>query len=246
MLASVITTLRWQDAADIAISSYILFRLYVLFRGTNVFRVIAGLVFLWIFQRLSLSLGFIVTSWALRGIIAAAALIIVIVFRNEIRSVLQAKNLQSILWGFSLKNGHSPSETVAEALFELGRNRIGALMVFKSREDLTDVIHPGIPWDGLISKEMILTIFGHENPVHDGAAIVEGERITQVGAILPLSQRRDFPSYYGTRHRGRIRFGRSHRCPGGGGFRGKGRHHVGQRGRDGRNHLPRHAGPKNQ
>lgn len=201
MLSSLLTSLRWQDAADIAVSSFILFRLYILFRGTNVFRVIAGLVLLWVFQRISLALGFIVTSWALRGIIAAAALIIIIVFRNEIRSVLQTKNLKSMVWGFPLKNGRTPSEAIADALFDLARQRIGALLVFKNKEDLADVVQPGIRWDGLVSKEMILTIFGHENPVHDGAAVIDGDRITQVGAILPLSQRKDLPADFGTRHR---------------------------------------------
>ncbi len=63
------------------------------------------------------------------------------------------------------------------------------------------MIQSGITWNGEISKEMILSIFFPDNPVHDGAAIVEGDRITRVGSILPLSRREDLPSYLGTRHR---------------------------------------------
>ena len=65
-----LNSLRWQDIVDITLNSYILFRLYVLFRGTNVFRVLAGITLLWIFQRIAASIGLIVTSLAFQGIIA--------------------------------------------------------------------------------------------------------------------------------------------------------------------------------
>lgn len=87
--------LRWQDIADILLNSYILFRLYVLFRGTNVIRMIMAIAMLWMIERLAVNMGLIVTSWAMQGIIAVAALIIIIVFRNEIAGVLQTRNLKS-------------------------------------------------------------------------------------------------------------------------------------------------------
>ncbi|MES0446929.1 MAG: diadenylate cyclase [Desulfobacterales bacterium] len=200
-LFSFIFSIRWQDFLDIAISSYILFRLYVLFRGTNVFRVIAGIALLWFFQRISVTLGLIVTSWAMQGIIALAAIIIIIVFRNEIRSVLQAKNLRAILWGFPGGETKTPIEIIVESVYDLSRKGIGALLVFPAKENLEDVLQSGIPLNGLVSKEMITSIFWHGNPVHDGAAVISGDRIVEVGAILPLSHRDDLPSHYGTRHR---------------------------------------------
>ncbi|MEE8480506.1 MAG: diadenylate cyclase [Desulfobacterales bacterium] len=200
-LSSFIFSIRWQDFLDIAISSYILFRLYVLFRGTNVFRVIAGIALLWFFQRISVTLGLIVTSWAMQGIIALAAIIIIIVFRNEIRSILQAKNLRAILWGFPGGETKTPIEIIVESVYDLSRKGIGALLVFPAKENLEDVLQSGIPLNGLVSKEMITSIFWHDNPVHDGAAVISGDRIVEVGAILPLSHRDDLPSHYGTRHR---------------------------------------------
>jgi len=200
-LSSFILSIRLQDFLDIAISSYILFRLYVLFRGTNVFRVIAGIALLWFFQRISVTLGLIVTSWAMQGIIALAAIIIIIVFRNEIRSVLQAKNLRAILWGFPGVETKTPIEIIVESVYDLSRKGIGALLVFPAKENLEDVLQSGILLNGLVSKEMITSIFWHDNPVHDGAAVISGDRIVEVGAILPLSHRDDLPSSYGTRHR---------------------------------------------
>ena len=194
-------TVRWQDLLDIALNSYMLFRLYVLFRGTSAFRVLVGLAIFWISNKLALSLGLVVTSWVLQGITLVAAVIIVVVFRNEIRSVLQAKNYKSILWGFPRSVEEPPTETVAEAVFDLAHNRTGALLILPGKEDLSEAVHSGIPWKGLLSKEMITTVFWRDNPVHDGAAVVRGQQIDEVGVILPLSHRDDLPSFYGTRHR---------------------------------------------
>ena len=196
-----ISTLRWQDILDILLNSYLLFRFYVLFRGTYVFRVLVGLIMLWFFQQLAESLGLIISSWVIQGIIAVAAFIIIVIFRNEIRSVLQARNLKSILWGFSFKIPTAPIDIISTAVFELAQRKIGALLVFPGKEDLTDLLQAGVPWNGRISREMLISIFWPDNPVHDGAAVITGDQVTQVGAILPLTQQSDIPSRYGTRHR---------------------------------------------
>lgn len=194
-------SIRWQDLVDILLNSYILFRLYVLFRGTNVIRVLVGIALLWIFQRMAVALGLVVSSWAMQGIIAGAALIIIIVFRNEIRNVLQAKNIRALLWDFPQKAVRAPIDSIVEGVYELARTRTGALIVIPGKEDLDEAIQGGVRWDSLISKEMLVSIFYNGNPVHDGAAILQNDRVKQVGAILPLSLRDDLPQFYGTRHR---------------------------------------------
>ncbi len=196
-----LSSLRWQDVVDIALNSYILFRLYAVFRGTIVFRVLVGIAFVWFFQRIAVSLGLILASWVLQGITAAAAFIIIVIFRNEIRAVLQAKTLRTILWGVPHQPAKTPVQTIAEALYELAQRHVGALIVFPGKDHLEEVAQSGKPWHGLVSKEMIMSIFWHDNPVHDGAAIIQGDRVTHVGVILPLSHRDDLPSHYATRHR---------------------------------------------
>jgi len=195
------SSLRWQDILDICINSYILFRLYALFRGTATFRVLVGLGFLWFFQRLSLSIGLIVTSWAIQGITAAGAIIIIVIFRNEIRTVFQTKNMRAILWGLPQKIHKASIEVLSDVIFDLAETRVGALLVYPGKDDLDEHIRNGIPWHGQVSKEMIKSIFWNGNPVHDGAAIVEGDRVSKVACILPLSLRDDLPAAFGTRHR---------------------------------------------
>ena len=192
---------RWQDVVDIVLNSYILFRFYVLFRGTYVFRVLIALTLLWFFQQIAGYMGLIVTSWVVQGIVAVAALIIVVVFRNEIRTVLQAKNIRTILWGFAPKARLAPVDIIADSAFELARRRHGAIIVIPGEEDIHELAQGGLDWNGDISREMLLSVFFPDNPVHDGAAIVEGDRVSRVGAILPLSRRDDLPSHFGTRHR---------------------------------------------
>ncbi len=196
-----ILSLRWQDIIDISLVSYILFRFYVLFRGTNAFRVLIGMTILWFFQQIAVSMGLIVTSWVVQGVVTLGAFIIIVIFRNEIRTVLLARNLKSIIWGISSKTVTSTIEIIVQSVLDMARRNCGALIVLPGREDLEDVIQKGIPWEGEISKEMILSIFWPDNPVHDGATIIQGDQITQVSAILPLSRRDDLPSFYGTRHR---------------------------------------------
>jgi diadenylate cyclase len=197
-------SIRWQDVVDITLNSYILFRCYVIFRITNAFRILIGLALLWIFQRLAVSIGLIVTSWVIQGITAVAALIIIVVFRNEIRSVFQVKNIKTLFWGLPQQSFHTPVQIIADSVMDLARKRIGALIVFPGKEDINEKIQNGILWDGAISKEMITSIFWEDNPVHDGAIIIEGDRIHEVGVILPLSHRQELPSYYGTRHRAAV------------------------------------------
>ena len=204
MLHKILTfiwSIRWQDFIDIAFNSYILFRLYALFRGTDAFRVLIGIAFLWIMQRLAVSLGLILTSWMMEGIIAVAALIVIVVFRNEIRSVFRARNIWAILWGLPRKPMKTPVEIIAESVFELAKRRIGALIVLPGKEDVEEFVQQGVPWDGRVSREMIESIFWPNNPVHDGAAIIKEDRVMEVGVILPLSNRKDLPGFFGTRHR---------------------------------------------
>ncbi|MGD8701744.1 MAG: diadenylate cyclase [Desulfosarcina sp.] len=196
--------LRWQDIVDILLNSYILFRLYVLFRGTNVIRMIVAIAMLWMMERMAVNMGLIVTSWAIQGIIAAAALIVIIVFRNEIADVLQTRNFKSFFWGIPQRQIRTPVDIIVECVYELAHRKLGALIVLPLKKGLETVVQSGVPWQGRLSREMLLSIFWHGTPVHDGAAIIQGDRIVEVAAILPLSKRSDLPSYFGTRHRAAV------------------------------------------
>ena len=201
---SFINNLRWQDFIDILINSYILFRIYVLFQGTTTFRAMMGIAGLLFFQQVATHLGLVVTSWLIQGIMAVAAIIIIVIFQHEIRSVFQTANWRTVLWGVPRINTVLPAEIIVKTVFELAEKQIGALIVFPGKDNLYSVLQRGIPWHGRISREMLRTIFWHNNPVHDGAIIIEGNRVKEVACILPLSERKDLPSHFGTRHRAAV------------------------------------------
>lgn len=193
--------LRWQDVLDISLNSYMLFRFYVLFRGTNIIRVLLAVCVLWIVSRAAIPLGLVITSWAMQGVITVAAFIIIIIFRNEISSVLQTKNFKSFFWGIPRHQFNTPLNIIVESVYELAQKKMGALIVLPLKKSMENVVQGGITLNGKLSKEMLVSIFWPNNPVHDGAVIIEGDEITRAGVILPLSQRKDFPFLFGTRHR---------------------------------------------
>jgi diadenylate cyclase len=90
---------------------------------------------------------------------------------------------------------------VSEAAWSLARVRCGALIVIARKDSLSELVTTGVVLDGQVSTEILESIFRKDSPVHDGATIIEGDLITRVSSVLPLTQRAQVPSEYGTRHR---------------------------------------------
>jgi len=90
---------------------------------------------------------------------------------------------------------------VGAAAWSLARDHCGALIVLARRDAIAELVTPGVRLDGRVSVELLDAIFQKGSAVHDGAAIIEGDVVTSVGAILPLTQRPGVPAQYGTRHR---------------------------------------------
>lgn len=200
-LYSFFSGLRWQDALDILLNSYILFRLYVLFRGTNVIRAFLAICALWVAGQAAVSLGLIITNWAMQGVITVAALVVIVVFRNEISSVLQTRDLKSFFWGIPRYQLNTPLNTIIESVYEMAEKKIGALIVLPLKQGVGGVVQGGVPIMGSLSREMLVSVFWPSNPLHDGAAVIQGDKLIRAGGILPLSKRGDLPGFFGTRHR---------------------------------------------
>ncbi len=99
----ILSTITIKDLLDILINSYILFRIYVLFYGTAIFRALIGLVLLLICQRISSYAGLVMTSYIIQGIITVALFVIIIGFRHELRGILQTKNIGDIFWRIRIR-----------------------------------------------------------------------------------------------------------------------------------------------
>ncbi len=198
---TLLDTLRFQDVVDVLLNSYILFRLYILLRGTRLFGFAVFIAVLLVFQRAVSYYGMIITDRVLQYFTALIAIGVLIVFRYEIRRIFQFKSAKDIFWRVSTKPVQTPIEIIAASAFRMARRKIGALIVFKGHQPVDGLIQSSVAWQGQVSREMIESIFWPDNPVHDGAAVIEGDRIVDVAGILPLSDRKDLPSHFGTRHR---------------------------------------------
>jgi uncharacterized protein (TIGR00159 family) len=141
----------------------------------------------------------LITAWILQGGALISVALLVIVFQPEVRRALSRLDRQF------LSRPRGPvsvlDNTLAAAAFQLARQGLGALFVVTGDEPIGELLEGGTILGADISSQLITALFQKSSPLHDGAVVVENGRITQAGAVLPLTQRRDVPSQYGTRHR---------------------------------------------
>ena len=204
MLIDILFPFKWQDVADILVISFIIYRLFLLFRGTVAFQIMVGLLVLWLFQSIAQVTGLVLTSWFFQGVGAVAVLVIVVVFRNEIREVLIQTNPVRFFLGRLHETRTINVTLMVQAAFQLAKIRKGALIVFENRDNLGGYLREGFSLDGKFTPQIIENIFDKHSPVHDGAIIIRGNRITRVGTFLPLTQKEGLPQHFGTRHRAAI------------------------------------------
>jgi uncharacterized protein (TIGR00159 family) len=194
-------SLRWQDAVDVAILTLVLFRIYLWLRGTVALQVALGMLTLVLASYAANALGFVLTAYVLQAVGAVAVLVAVVIFREEIRRALTRASPLRLL----LRRGPTPVEerrdftVLAETLFTLARQRLGALVVVPRKDPLGEHISGGVPLGAALSGPLVESIFQKASPLHDGAVVLDGDRVASAGAFLPLA-RGELPQRYGTRH----------------------------------------------
>jgi len=204
MILDLFPLLKWQDVLDILVISILIHRLFLLFRGTAVLQIMVGLLFLWVLHGIAQAAGLVLTSWFLEGFGAIAVLVLVVVFRNEIREVLIQTNPVRLFLGRPYEPLVINPAAIVQTALQLAKTKTGALLVFQNRDRLTEFLREGIPLGGRFSPQIAESIFAKDSPVHDGAAIIRGNRIDRVGTFLPLTQREGLPQAFGSRHRAAI------------------------------------------
>jgi diadenylate cyclase len=197
-----VTAVRWQDAVDIALITFLLAKTYSWLRGTVALQIAFGMLAILAGAFVARELGLMLTSYLLQGFGAVATLIAVVVFRDEIRRALSLANPL----GWLRRRRHAADAPrgygeLAAACFALARRRIGAIIVLPGSESIRDHISGGTEIDAAISSPIIESLFLPSGPVHDGALVIEGKRIRLAGAVLPLSHGAELPERCGTRHR---------------------------------------------
>ena len=200
----------WRDLIDILFLTLVIYQLYVWFKETRALRVIIGLVALGGIYSVAKAWDLFLTTWVFQILWQVLIILLLILFQSEIRQVLEKVSPLRYLRSRRHVGQKSLVSDLSRIAFELAAERTGALIVLTRDDNPTEFIHGGQPIMALPDQALIKSIFNRNAPAHDGAVIITRDRITQMGCILPLSEKDDLPEHYGTRHRAAL--GLSENC----------------------------------
>ena len=201
---------RWQGAVDFIVLSAAIYLVLHWSREARALRVALGILLLEAGALAARQLNLVITVWVLHTAAIVAAVLLIVVFQPELRHALNRLEV-----GLRRANRRAfPAqavEAIAAAVFSLADARRGALLVLSRKDSVDELVTGGIPLGGQVSVEIIEAIFRKVSPVHDGAAVIEHDRITRVGCLLPLADEgHALPGDFGTRHRAAV--GLAERC----------------------------------
>lgn len=203
-IISSLPKLSWTAAIDIAVVAIIVYNFIIIIRGRRAANILMGVGTLAGVYIASIYLGLELLRTLLATLAPVTALALIVMFQSEIRRLLARIGRRRII-GFGSRI--SRRETIDEILLavqQLASTRTGALVVMERDIGLRTFVESGVPMDSLLSRDLLLAIFQHGGSMHDGAVIVQGERVAAAACFLPLTMNPNLARYLGTRHRAAI------------------------------------------
>jgi uncharacterized protein (TIGR00159 family) len=205
IIREVLYSITTTNVVDMLIIAGLIYFVLAWFKGTRSFQILATLIGMGLLYYAASVFGLILTSVLFQYLWAAIIIVLAVVFQPELREMLERASPMRYL-------GHRRSavmepdviEETVDAVAELARLRIGALIVFQRVDRLSDLLLTGKRLDSLISSEALVMIFQKTSPLHDGAALVLDDRIKAASCILPLSTDETLGTRFGTRHRAAV------------------------------------------
>lgn len=198
------------DFIDIILVAAIMFWIYRATRGTNAPYIISGIIMIYLMWVVVRTLNMELLSNILGQFVSVGVIALIIVFQPEIRRFLQMIGMRQKLFNFIARIFNRNDNTsvtiiapIVQACREMSAHKTGALIVIGRQSDLRLITEGGIAIDAKISTPLLENIFFKNAPLHDGAVVIEGDRIVAAKCILPVTQS-DVPKSYGTRHRAAI------------------------------------------
>src|SRR5438552_1577801 len=194
--------IAWTDALDIAIVAILVYELLLLIRGTRAAQMALSAGFILLLYFLSQWLELETVNWVIRNLAAYVVFAIIVLFQADIRRAL-AHFGRAPFFRYFERAGHA-DETIEElvtAATNLAARRIGAIIVLERQIGMRNYIEGGIPLDAMITYDLLSSIFQPGSPLHDGAVIIQGDRIAAAACFLPLSVNPRVSRDLGTRHR---------------------------------------------
>ena len=202
-IADFFATFRWQDAVDIAVVAYFTYRVMLFFVGTRGMTLVRGLLVIAAVGAMTRALDLRTVSWLLGYILSAFLIAMPIVFQPELRRFLEEIGRGRLLSRTldSDNQGKRNAEEVTQAVLYLKKNKIGALIVFQKHTGLKDICRSGVPVRSDITRQLLISIFWYGTPLHDGAVVLDQNKIVAAACYLPLTESKEMSQWAGTRHR---------------------------------------------
>ena len=189
----------WKPVLEIGVFWFVFYLFFVYIKDSGMVQALKGILILVAIFFVSQALQLRSIQWILSHLFQISIIGFLIIFQPELRRGL-ARIGQSPLFKMFIKEEKIADEIV-RAVATMSKNRIGALIALEREMSLKPYIESGIALDGVLSSELLMTIFMPNTPFHDGGVIVQGNRVVAVGCLFPLSQSQKLSKVFGTRHR---------------------------------------------
>ena len=199
-----------MDFVEILILTVGIYQLLKWVKRTRAWILLKGFAVLLLFTLAAKLLHMDTIYWLAEKILGLGITALLVVFQPELRKGLEELGKKKFLQGIPLLDpvreeaGLFSDRTLNEivkASFEMGKVRTGALIVLQQNYPLTEYERTGIALDSIVSSQLLINIFEHNTPLHDGAVIIRGDRVTSATCYLPLSDNMELSKELGTRHR---------------------------------------------
>ncbi len=204
-------TIGITDILEIIIISIIIYQVIKWVQLTRAWTLFKGIIVLLLFAFFAAIFQLNTISWLLSNSLGVGITAAIIIFQPELRRALEQLGRRNIVTNFLFAPGEYRDagsgitdrtiNEIVRAAFEMGRVCTGALMVIEQKVALGEYERTGINIDGMLTSQLLINIFEHNTPLHDGAVIIRGNRIVAATCYLPLTDNQDVGKEYGTRHR---------------------------------------------
>ena len=205
-LFGTLKTIQWQDVLDILLVTYLVYRMVLLVRSTSAMRIAKGFIAILVVSALTQIAKLWTLHFLLSQVLAVGLLALVILFQPELRRMMDHLGNSVSLRRFlgvekKLEEMDVVISQTVKACEIMGREKVGALIVFARTQQLDEYFKTGTVIDGRVSEQMIRNIFFPKAALHDGAMIIREGRIAAAGCVMPLSESHRLSADLGTRHR---------------------------------------------
>lgn len=204
-------SIRWVDIVEILLIAFLMYHILVWVKNTRAWSLLKGIIVIAVFILIAAYFQMNTILWIVQNAFGVAVTAVVVILQPELRKALEElgqKNIISSIIPFETsrtsEEGRFSDKTINEitkACVEMGKVKTGALIVIEQNQSLTEYERTGIDVDGIVTSQLLINIFEKNTPLHDGAVIVRGNRVTSATCYLPLSDNMALSKDLGTRHR---------------------------------------------